>query len=350
MGKAGRIFDMFRYAMTSEKSAFYVGWLGAANLGDEILVDAIRDLVAPITLATMQDHQARFLENVLSWKRHSVTILGGGTQIGHPSPIDRFRLGLARSRIGVVLGAGVSSVESDRNPEWLDIWGDTLRGLPYVGVRGTESVATLARVGVAAEALGDPVCHFSQPTNYWSPASGVFGINVGHSFGHMHGNEQEIQRTTSVYLRRLAAQGWQAEFFCVWPEDLGVTHSIAKAAGIVRPTIHCIYHDAGQFLNRVRRMSFFVGIKLHAVALATCANVPSLMLEYRPKCREFMASIGQQRLTRRTDALDVDDLSELTAVLNTDGAGISTSIRGAMLPIQRRLKEVGSMVVKLAQD
>lgn len=350
MGKAERIFDLLRYSVTPGSSAFYVGWLGASNLGDEILQEAVRELINPIELATMQDHHARFLDHFLSWKKHSIAILGGGTQIGHPSPIDRFRRGLAVSRTGVVFGAGVSPVEEDEIPDWLTAWGEVLRKLPYVGVRGPKSAATLMKVGVAAEALGDPVCHFSRESNYWSPVEGVFGINVGHSFGHMYGDESAIQDTTAEYLRRMIEKGWRTEFFCVWPEDLAVTRKVAEAAGISEPTIHCTYLEAQEFLEHARRMSFFVGIKLHAVALATCANVPSLMLEYRPKCREFMASIGQERFVRRTDDLDVDEMSALTDELTADGTEISGSIRSAMSPIQKRLKEVGILMVELAKE
>ena len=58
-------------------------------------------------------------------------------------------------------------------------------------------------------------------------------------------------------------------------------------------------------------MSTFVGMKLHAVALATCAYVPSIMLEYQPKCRDYMQAIGQDTATIRTDCFKAEEVWEI---------------------------------------
>ena len=93
-------------------------------------------------------------------------------------------------------------------------------------------------------------------------------------------------------------------------------------------------------------MRLFVGIKLHAVALAMCANVPALMVEYRPKCLEFMNTMGMGRFVVRSDAITVAGLETLTETLNSEGQEISASIRAAMVPVRQRLRVLGETFAK----
>jgi polysaccharide pyruvyl transferase WcaK-like protein len=51
-------------------------------------------------------------------------------------------------------------------------------------------------------------------------------------------------------------------------------------------------------------MSAFIGMKLHSVILAMCAHVPSIMLEYRPKALDFMASVGLEQFNVRTSDVE----------------------------------------------
>ena len=41
---------------------------------------------------------------------------------------------------------------------------------------------------------------------------------------------------------------------------------------------------------------FLVAFKLHAGILAAACNVPFVLFEYQPKCRDFMASAGWEQL------------------------------------------------------
>jgi polysaccharide pyruvyl transferase WcaK-like protein len=51
-----------------------------------------------------------------------------------------------------------------------------------------------------------------------------------------------------------------------------------------------------------------VGEKLHALVLAARLGIPTLALEYRPKCRDFQLSVGRGDRVLRTSDLDVDTL------------------------------------------
>ena len=74
------------------------------------------------------------------------------------------------------------------------------------------------------------------------------------------------------------------------------------------------------------------------------ANVPSLMIEYRPKCMEFMNTMNMGMYVRRCDKISVENLLECLNALEADGENIAKKIRVAMVPIQQRLHRLGEQV------
>src|SRR5205085_3462854 len=99
------------------------------------------------------------------------------------------------------------------------------------------------------------------------------------------------------------------------PADARVVDDVLSRVNAPRPKIHHIYESGDEYLQRVREMTMFLGVKLHSVILAMCAGVPSVMIEYAPKCRDFMCSMGVDRHSLHitdatTDALQahIEDL------------------------------------------
>ena len=165
MSKLGQIGDILRYLAQDSHSIHYTGWVGYRNLGDEILLEAAQECFAPARIVWIREfHNAR-ARALVARKRHELAMLGGGTQIGERSPIDRFRRAIAASKAAFVFGAGVTPAVDGPIPSWLEQWGEVLRPLAYVGVRGPESAATLRRAGVDAQVLGDPVAWFTRPVD-----------------------------------------------------------------------------------------------------------------------------------------------------------------------------------------
>lgn len=280
--------------------------------------------LSPAGLVSLQESDKPQVRGPTARKWHEPNVLGGGTQIGECSPIARFRRAIAASKSESLFRAGVTPCTEGPVPQWpKEEEGEVLHLRRYLGVRGAESAATVARVGVEAKAMGDPGRWFVKPVDYWQPEDGLVGVNVGHSHGHMYGQESTIQAQLTELVRRLLARGKRIEFFCVWPEDLDTARRIAAAAGIERPVIHEIYEGAARFQASVRRMQLFVGIKLHAVALSMCTGVPSWMVEYRPKCRESATTIGVEDFGVCSDSLDVDKMMALLSTLEADGRATS---------------------------
>jgi len=74
-------------------------------------------------------------------------------------------------------------------------------------------------------------------------------------------------------------------------------------------------------------MKVFIGLKLHSVILATCAFVPSIMLEYQPKCLDYMLSINQRENCYRTDKLYAHKITESLMELSNKRDYYSVKLR-----------------------
>jgi polysaccharide pyruvyl transferase WcaK-like protein len=125
---------------------------------------------------------------------------------------------------------------------------------------------------------------------------------------------------------------WLVKWFVVYPPDLSITEKAADLSG-TGEEIHKVYSDINRYLELVRPLSTFVGMKLHATALATCTYVPSVMLEYRPKCRDYMQSIGQDNVTIRTDRVKAEEVWEIVSAWNSQRQTASKALYNAVKPL-----------------
>ena len=190
----------------------------------------------------------------------------------------------------------------------MDRWAPILRRCSYIGVRGPLSAESLKACGFDNVVIvGDPVIALAQHVGTAPGDSMRLGLNIGVSGGQVWGSELEIESQYIRLARAARRAGWDVQWFVIWPGDLAVTRRAAEASRTGQ-YIHRVYGDYTRYMKLVGGMSVFVGMKLHAVALATCAFVPSIMVEYRPKCLDYMASIGQEQFTIRSDSLDGVDL------------------------------------------
>jgi len=345
MTKLRAISDILDYLAEGRRTIHYTGWIGYLNLGDEILLEAARESFAPAKVVWVKDYGNALVNKLIQRHPHELAMLGGGTQIGERSPIARFEAAVARSKGGFVFGAGVTPALDGPVPDWLKRWGDVLRPLEYVGTRGPESAETLRRAGVNAQVLGDPVCWFSQPPGYWQPEPQLIGMNIGTSHGHMYGDERKVQETFAWVAKALVQAGNRVEFFCVWPDDLETTRRVAAEAGIQNPVIHQIYEGARVFQEAVKRVQVFVGIKLHACALAMCAGVPTLMVEYRAKCREYAGTMGTEEFCLRSDTLDGARVLEVVEQLKQRGPLVSAGMHERAQAIKERITALARTVL-----
>jgi len=322
------------------------GWLGHANLGDEALLGATKMLFPRASVVAYDPHwncrSVMGLAKTLRSFRYA--LLGGGTRIFRSSfALECARKGFSLSKRRFVFGTGVANPSFwGGQSDWVDQrreWVDALRDCFYVGVRGPISAQLLIENGLKdVEVIGDPVLAFARDASSasaWMPDS--LGLNVGRC-ARMWGEQSSMNEEFAQLARLAKRAGWKVTWFVVWPEDLPVTREIAEASG-TSEHIHEIYDDPQAYMKLVEPMSVFVGVKLHAVVLATCAYVPALMVEYRPKCRDYMLSIGQEQNTVRANCFKAEDAWETVKLWNCRREPSSLALRKTIEPMRNKQRQ-----------
>jgi polysaccharide pyruvyl transferase WcaK-like protein len=313
--------------------------LGQKNLGDEALLDGARRLFPNLSL---WHYDGSRLGSLLLNRNPRLRsgILAGGTIINRCAEYlqiaEKF---LAGNRRLVVFGSGVAPPDFwGRRADFQDMmteWKQLLERCDYVGVRGPMSAQLLADAGVkGVEVVGDPVVTFANAVRMDGHIPDSIGLNIGHDHGHQWGDEITLTQEFLKLASLARAKGWMVKWFVVFPRDLEITRQIAIKSG-TEAHISSVYTDASQYLKEVQTLSTFVGMKLHATVLASCAHVPSLMVEYTPKCYDFMASIGRQSSNVRSDRFKAADAWEHVQEWNADRDSHSAAIFQALHALQQ---------------
>jgi len=324
------------------------GWLGHNNLGDEALFDAYKYLFNRYNFIHYPTRGGRSLLALTKMlKPADGAIFAGGTLINKDRCLSCAQRCADAFTKFVVFGTGVADPTFWRHDK-LSQWRNLLMTADYIGVRGPLSAQLLERSGVHnVEVIGDPtiVLSDSKPVADDSVIEKSIGLNIG--IGSMWG-ESSVFQNEFLKLAKLARKaGWLVKWFVVWPNDLDITMALARASDTCEH-IYTVYSDYVQYFHLVRSLNFFVGMKLHAVALATCAYVPSVMLEYRPKCRDYMEAIDQGEAVVRTDSFHADDVWEKVKSWSSKRSLLSMSLYESIQVIKsRQLQRATELMDKL---
>lgn len=295
----------------------YVGWVGEGNTGDEAMFLAHQKLFPSLDFLGVPASSSRNVARMvgsLPWVRCQAVCLGGGTLIGN----GHFRRALENTlaawpeapRFTVGVGVEDPSYRVGRRSgivEELEAWRGLLEDFAYVGVRGPLSQAALSELGIAAEVVGDPALALRPPTR--TPVEGLLGLNVGTVDDQWGLDPEGFRRQIKELARGLLADGWQVLLVPTFTGDMGFQHALAAELGdgvqVAGPAL-----GVRETLEQLARCELVIAHKLHAAVLAAAAGVPSIALEYRPKCRDFQESVGRGAYVMRTDELQPEVIRE----------------------------------------
>jgi polysaccharide pyruvyl transferase WcaK-like protein len=180
-------------------------------------------------------------------------------------------------------------------------WRPLLLRFDRITVRGPRSKELLQSVDLDAEVVGDPALMLPAPAR--TEPRDVIGLNVSEPEDAWGGSLRQARAELLAALKEVARRH-QTEFrFVVYnPSDYPVASWFAGELG-TRATIVAPRNGAAA-QRAVAGCQIFVGERLHSLVMAASAGVPTLALEYRPKCLDFQSSIGLESLSIRTDQLN----------------------------------------------
>lgn len=314
-------------------SGRYIGWTGHDNLGDEALLQAIQTAM-PWTDLKLSGHPANLL------------ILGGGTLINRPGYLQMLNEYNSPRLERAVFGTGVSNPEFWGKDTDRAHWASYLKSCAYVGLRGPHSVQTLGAWGFDgdAEVVGDPALLFERPAAAVRQQGSVVLSPVWTRDNLWGKSDQAVFDQMSRWVNQWLSEGREVTLLACSPDDDRPILNIMQQAPTTNLRYVAGYLDTQLALLALAQAEVVVGERLHACVLAAAVDTPFVGLEYRPKLRDFAASLGVERLLMRTDALDHEQMGELIS-LATQSDTVN-AVRRQVLEYRIRLTEGAEQIRK----
>jgi hypothetical protein len=287
-------------------SARYFGWSGHHNIGDEVMLESIRRLLPWVDIETSGDPG-------------NLIILGGGTLINRSSYLRQVTERDTPRAERAVIGTGVASPDYWGQLEDPQRWVRWLGTCSYVGVRGPKSLDRLQSWGFEGEleVCGDSALLVERPDVERVP--GRIVVAPAWTKGKLWGESDRVVMEAMAH----AVGAWRSEgrdvvFLASSPDDDGQILQMERAMGSGLDFVQG-YLDQTAAISTLASAELVVGERLHACVIAAAVSTPFVPIEYRPKLRDFSASLGKEHLVVRTDEISGPALVELASEAVTEG-------------------------------
>lgn len=317
----------------------YIGWTGNSNLGDEILLQAFQKLHTKDSPWWPQSFRSKLLHKIIGRDRFFRSgFLGGGTLIFSKAinALEDWK------HYGIPLftfGTGV------RDPEFWKVqcntkeklnnfyalekrWLNLLPRFESISVRGKKSFEILSSFGIKSEIIGDPALLFASETAPSFPRNKIIGLNIGVCEGNVWGGDENvILDVITKTIKFLSSKGWRFHVICIHDRDLSISQKIASCCGNSLIKKEDVYHSPYRYIEIAQRCDVILSTKLHAGILGFASYVPTLLIEYRPKCRDFMATCESDDRCFRCDLIEPEELVNAIEKAYGDAERISSMQR-----------------------
>ena len=345
------IIEEVRFLINKDLKAFYIGWHGNRNLGDEALLCAIQQIFKNKIYFYSKKYVGKGVRYFKPSPHFDYVFLGGGTLINSGAaylrPLKSFH-----DVDKIVFGTGVL------DPEFLDYigisydlnhWVDELNKCKYIGLRGPLSENILKRGAIKNKLniIGDPVLFLSNETIYKKKRNKFLGVNISYMNQQLWGNDDEyVIKTIIDVLIKLKNNGWKFKFFPLFDADISCIQKVVKKLKLDEDNvIFKKWMDIDLFMDELGKIDVFIGEKLHSVVLSMCTYTPSIMLEYQPKCRDFMKSMDLEEYNFRTDRLQSDVIIDAVYRLYEDITFIQEKIYDQATHFKKLMQEAATKII-----
>jgi polysaccharide pyruvyl transferase WcaK-like protein len=294
-----------------EYVAMYIGWVGNNNLGDELLYKAHLELFPDHKFFPYSDkHRAAIYKFARSihkpFCRHA--ILGGGTLIndGHDYWVRNTEFLLEQGTKLFCLGTGVENPDFiGRNKitdNQLRRWVKALSKFEFIGVRGPQSKAILDNAGLKNVVIvGDTALALTKEKKEPHVSNGVVGVCFGDVKGNpIWGKPDRYRNELKKVIAQIINAGLKVRLLPIWDKDIPSNVSLMNDIDNSKCTLVKAFDSYDEYAKNIGECDIFIGQKLHSTIIAYMSRVPAIMIEYRPKCRDFMASLGLEDYVIKT--------------------------------------------------
>lgn len=312
----------------------YVGWVGQENFGDEIMLNAVADLVNWGDVHT-------------SGEPAGLLLLGGGTLINRGFYLERLQSKDSPRIERAVLGTGVANPSFWGITEPTDQWLDFLSTCVYVGVRGPMSAEILTDWGMktAPEIVGDPALLLTRPIDANPTDEAVITISPARTNGELWGGDDEsVFAALSDLTAQLVSDGHDVRFLSCFPADDRAIFQIMRSSGHPNLPYHAAYADPAGATRLLAESALVISERLHGAVVAAACGTPFIGLEYRPKVRDFAKSVDMEEFVLATN--DLGGLGDLVSHLKSNSVGARQNMDRAVAIFRERLTTAGETIQK----
>jgi hypothetical protein len=310
------VADAWGWLGTRRRTVVYLGWTAAANLGDAACRSAASELLPSERVVDWSRARRPLVDRARRLRPAMGLMLGGGTLIGRHGWYDAFAqadrsLGVQTFAIGVGFEDPESVAWGLTSNQELERWIPALAAARFLSVRGDRSAEILSAHGITAPVTGDLALALSAPPT--NPADKLLGVCVAAPGDGVWGSgTDEILNTLTPVVSSLIRDGWDARLYVLFPrDDRQVTVELARRLRLGPRVTICEPATPRDLLADIGRCTVVAGMRLHSLVLASVAGVPTVALAYRPKCEEFVESVGRGSWSLRTSSLSPGSLRDM---------------------------------------
>ncbi len=344
--------DIIRGIKSGKPVVSYMGFTGHNNLGDEILYDAYKALFPELVLVPFRDSKTLKLYAKLHKKPMYVAgFLGGGTLINQSTRwLNQIAVLQEQGLPIYCLGTGVtvSDFREKHEKTSMNEWVKTLETFKQVGVRGPYSKKMLEDAKFKNFVVtGDTALTLAPAKMPKRPGTKVIGFNYGLvKQNQIWGDANTYTENIVQSIKNFIKDGYEIRLLTVWDKDIPSTEALVKLVDDPKCTMRLCYKTLEDFNHELAECEYFIGQKLHASIMACMERIPTIMIEYQPKCRDFMASVDMEDYVIKTSDCTPEGLKKLFNKLEKNAGTIQKTLDKRVTGYQKIQKQEAAKITK----
>jgi hypothetical protein len=333
-------------------NAKYVGFPLDANFGDRWMYHNLETRL-PELIFTHPENTQDLWNRALPRGHFDLTLLGGGTLINQQPQLYQDVLCSLHADIPCIcFGTGVGN--EGRWGDHLAAWVELLSRFQFVGVRGPHSHRRLSLAGLAGHhVVGDP-CLLDTPC--FGPDVGIaekIRLWVDVSYG-----AQENAESTAFRFRLLkclndleGSDVVDLTFFTTW-EIYKPWIERQLASCLSRPHQLVTLNESNR--SALSKGDLCIAYRLHASAAALMAGVPTIIINYEEKCRDFALFLGLDRWVLEPNRAGAARIVEMLStgmrdLIRTETPAVRQAVLDAKKTTEGYFDEFRGQVTELAR-
>jgi len=264
-----------------------------------------------------------------------ITLFGGGTVL----PIIRFWV--RPNRYNYAFGVGVRDLAFW--PEFYpkEVIEKTKKfNFRLLGVRGEMSRELLRGWEINSEVIGDP-CLLLEPSSY-KEKNDLIVLNLS-SKRRMWGYANErVLREAIKLCRTLKGEGYSIVLVPFCKDDIPLVNRVSETAHV---EVFENYRDIQATINFIASSCVLIGERLHSAIFSASTYTPFIMIAYRPKCFDFVNTVGFRKYTIRTDEMSSERVITLFNDLMENWNYMRSQLIRNVEKYRKKLREFANRII-----